>query len=198
MSGACSTAAYNTGYWSGSEAAWESIWLAQASAAFRAFRSLHVCLCMLFVCRVFVALSRFTRTSTECIRLRRPLSIPRLRRRNWTPRILPPPLSHRPLCSAQHRPRPWDPDHPPWSLSPLHRLNLSSFAVGPLLLKSSSDSPGLVPKLHVPPHFPVLWLFSTYAVAPSVIQLSYTPAIPQCLSWCTLPLPLLSSLAYLP
>lgn len=101
MSGACSTAAYNTGYWSGSEAAQDRIWLAQASAAFRAFRSLHVCLCMLFVCRVFVALSRFTRTSTECIRLRRPLSIPHLRRRNWTPRIQPPPHSHRTLCSAQ-------------------------------------------------------------------------------------------------
>ncbi|KAL1939930.1 hypothetical protein VTO73DRAFT_9630 [Trametes versicolor] len=56
---------------------------------------------MLFVCRVFVALSRFTRTSTECIRLRRPLSIPHLRRRNWTPRVQPPPHSHRTLCSAQ-------------------------------------------------------------------------------------------------
>lgn len=164
MSGACSTAAYNTGYWSGSEAARDRIWLAQASAAFRAFRSLHVCLCMLFVCRVFVALSRFTRTSTECIRLRRPLSIPHLRRRNWTPRIQPPPHSHRTLCSARAATLGSGP--PP--VVPVSAAPSRPFPRSPSVRFSSSLRPrAWSPRSSsmCPPHFPVLWLFSTYAVA---------------------------------
>ncbi|KAI0820006.1 hypothetical protein BC628DRAFT_945338 [Trametes gibbosa] len=180
---------------------------AKAGAAFPASRSLP-CLSM-----HAVRLSRLrshhdsheqTSTSSECIRLRRPLCIVNLlvvRQRICMSQILPFPLSKYLIygegcgpCSLLVKPRPYSKALPQsirstaWTVPSLN---------GPLVLHfvPHSEFQALCVALsdHQSYGFPVYTQSFRPSARPPVRQslpLSYTPAIQQCLLWCTLPLTL--------